>query len=105
MFRKWSSVRFLSVYFILRASQLKLVFSSTLGSRPLCSDGVWWRPPFPSGLTASPLCVPSHILRVVDAHEMQDAVTFCRLLPELLFMLPMKTSVIFMAGIPLKEQE
>lgn len=49
--------------------------------------------------------MPSHILRVVDAREMQDAVTFCRLLPEVLFMLPMKTSVIFMTGIPLKDQE
>lgn len=50
------------------------------------------------------LCMHSHILELLNAHRRQDAIKFCRLLSELLFILPMKTSVIFMAAIALEEQ-
>jgi hypothetical protein len=53
---------------------------------------------------AYPLCVQAHILELLSAHGMQDAIKFCRLFSVLLFILLMKTSAMFMADITLKEQ-
>lgn len=48
------------------------------------------------------LVVNSHILELSNVCGTQDAIKFCRLLSKLLFIHPMKTSVIFMTDIYFK---